>query len=354
LLLVSQAHLAWAGGALFSDWQQIHPELAIETTSEPQQLVIPSALISYRIAHSAADPRIEAVTLKVPRDPEKVAHYATSIAVPGKAQELAAALGQQQRILPQKLQKEGEPLLVKVDEALAPLVDPAVLTAPGGMSTHQHLAIKSAFLRENTAIKDGLLAELALFLSAHQRRELVDELRRKERIEVEQLLLPPFARRVVGKFSVYQGLNCFHAALSFQNPDYTRSPFYNINQEKDHHRLMINSDELWRVLKRDFYPLPSLTTPVKFGDILLYFELASASPKGPGVNEIRHASVYLLDNYTFSKGSKSSYTPYVIKLLADEWKFWAAKTKNLGIKIFRRYGNYVTKLPSPDRIDWLY
>ena len=96
---------------------------------------------------------------------------------------------------------------------------------------------------------------------------------------------------------------------------------------------MINSDELWRVLQGDFYPLPAATTPVKYGDILLYLDPPADAGGVISPNWIKHASVYLMGNYTFSKGSKSSYTPYIIQRLADEWGFWRGKTKNLGIKI---------------------
>ena len=69
---------------------------------------------------------------------------------------------------------------------------------------------------------------------------------------------------------------------------------------------------------------------------------------------IRHASTYLFNSYTFSKGSKSPNSPYIVGTLSDEWQTWKKFTKNLGIKVFRRNQNHVKKRPPKDLVDWIY
>ena len=167
-------------------------------------------------------------------------------------------------------------------------------------------------------------------------------------------LLTPFARKMVGKFLVFRGPNCFHAALAFHSQKITSSPLVNVKEEQGYHRAMINYDELWRAINRHFYRVDPKTSQLKYGDMVVFFDVPE-NP-GPEVNFrwIRHTATYLFGPYTFSKGSKSPDTPYTVKTLADEWDTWRGFSKNLGVQIYRRNSAKVRGMPPGDVTDWIY
>ena len=177
-------------------------------------------------------------------------------------------------------------------------------------------------------------------------------------IDVDTLLLPEFARKMVKKFTIYRGPNCFHAALAFQSPQLTSSSLINVKKESGYHRAMINYDELWRVLSENFYEVNPDKLPLKYGDMLVFFDVpeeqADDLDKPVDFRWIRHTATYLFGGYTFSKGSKSPNTPYTVRTIGEEWKTWKRYTENLGVKVFRRSQKTVKLAPPMDLTDWIY
>jgi hypothetical protein len=202
------------------------------------------------------------------------------------------------------------------------------------------------------------MRQLSLYLGRAEREELVAKLKRGEAVSVDKLLLPEFARKMVRQYIVYRGPNCFHAALAFHSPSLTSSSLINVKKEAGYHRAMINYDELWRALKSDFYEVNPDKIPLKYGDVLVLFDVPEDVENDLDTpvdfRWIRHAATYLFGGYTFSKGSKSPNTPYTVRTVAEEWKTWKKYTSNLGIKVFRRSAKKVKRAPPMDLNDWMY
>lgn len=119
---------------------------------------------------------------------------------------------------------------------------------------------------------------------------------------------------------------------------------------------MINYDELWRVLNRNFYEINPDKTPLKYGDMVVFMDVPPEFEETGVVSFrwIRHTATYLFNHYTFSKGSKSPNSPYTVRTLSEEWKTWKKFTSNLGVKVFRRSIKRVKNQPPKDLVDWIY
>jgi len=138
----------------------------------------------------------------------------------------------------------------------------------------------------------------------------------------------------------------------------TSSSQINVKREVGYHRAMINYDELWRELNQDFYEIEPEKHQLKFGDMLVLFDVPTSyarQPEGPpDFHWIRHTATYLFEGYTFSKGSKSPNTPYGVRTLEEEWNTWKHFSKNLGVKVYRRSLKAINPHPPADQSDWIY
>lgn len=221
---------------------------------------------------------------------------------------------------------------------------------------HHNVTINSRKLFKNRPLRKKFFKQLKGFIDREDRYKIYGKLRRGVDLVVEDDMLPPFAKQMIRKFLVVRGPNCFHAALSFHGQKFTRSPFFNIKIEHGYHKAMINYDELWRTITRNFYEVNTDIHNLKYGDILVFFDV----PDRLGIHEsvnfrwIRHTAIFLFGQYTFSKGSKSPSTPYSIKTINDEWRTWTGYSKNLGLKVFRRNSKRLKKAPPFDLTDWIY
>ena len=170
-------------------------------------------------------------------------------------------------------------------------------------------------------------------------------------------MFPYFSKKSVQRYTVYRGPNCFHSSLAFQGMNYSNSIKFNSKLEKEHHRIMINNDELYRVLTTQFYELNIDTTPLVYGDLIIFLDVPDNIEDLDAnyhYSWIKHATVFLLNEYTFSKGSKSASSAYTIKTLGLELKSWKRYLKNLKIKVYRKsQKNLNSKFIRP-RADWVY
>lgn len=201
-----------------------------------------------------------------------------------------------------------------------------------------------------------LIVQLSKVISKSDLFKIKQLYQRKKPIHLDQHMLPKFAENAVGSFSPFRGPNCFHASLAFHSLKATKNPRINITKESGYHWAMINYDELWRTLDRDFYPINPKKYPLKYGDLMIYFDVPDNTPSEhkPYFRWIKHAAVYLFNDYAFSKGSKSANTSYAIHTISEEWKTWAKHSKKLGLRIFRKKRKYVTKRMNPPLKDWIY
>ena len=203
----------------------------------------------------------------------------------------------------------------------------------------------------------SLIKQTRSFLGASSWHLLRDKIRKRRSLNVSKDLLPPFAQKVVQRYFLYRGLNCFHAAMAFQEEAMLTMAHTNLREEASHHHLMINHDELWHILNWYFYEIDPQTTPLNYGDVVVFFDLPKdySHRQPPQHQWIVHAHAYLFNGFVFSKGSKSPNTPYSIKTMEDEWQGWSRRTQNLALKVFRRsFKDIRRKSPVVSRTSWLY
>jgi hypothetical protein len=334
-----------------SDPGDIDFSLELDVEDHLITVEVPAKKLLMRAKKSAADDRIEPLTLRVPKDSDQLAKLVVDIAKPRSRAKLHRMMMDEIRKADQKSFIDGHLKLTLTEDTLK-LVRLSQLGQLLGKPHHQ-IQILGKNLRSDRDTRTELMRQISPFFTSEERNRLQSKLKRGDPIKLDEEMLPSFAKKMVGEFTVYRGPNCFHASLAFHGRQISNSPWFNVKEEKGYHRSMVNYDELWRTLNSVFYEVDPKTTPLEYGDIMVFFDL----PKEKAAVDfrwIRHAAVYLFDEYSFSKGSKSPDTPYTVKTLDEEWTTWRKYTSNLGVKIFRRTQNRVKSRPPKELADWLY
>ena len=224
-------------------------------------------------------------------------------------------------------------------------------------TTSYDLILQSKKFRWNNKQKDLLLEQVSTYLEAHSLSKLKHYINSETNIDVSTLLLPEFASRVLNKYVVYRGPNCFHAAMGFQDKSLLTMTRTNIRIEPNHHHLMINHDELLRIVNWYFYEIDPKKNPLRYGDVIMFLDVPEDSIENQPAqfDWIVHASAYLFGDFVFSKGSKSPNSPYTIKTIDEEWQTWKKLSSNLAIKVFRKsFDNFKQKSTVVSRSSWLY
>lgn len=333
----------------------LHSTLFLPLTDSVEKVAISEFQLKERAKKAPVDETIEPLTLTIPTGEASKASLIEKVAATDKVRDFAAYLDEALKKGPKPEPKS--PRTVLIDQEGLNLLSPEAFAALYSRNHHK-LTASGMELKNSPEVKRQLLREVTPFLSKAQKSDLKNKIDNGDLIEIDRFLLPEFARRMVGKFISYRGPNCFHAALAFQSPKFTSSNLVNVKEEKGYHRAMINYDELWRILAHNFYEVPAEETPLKYGDMLVFFDVPKDAEKDPTIpvdfHWIRHSATYLFNGYTFSKGSKSSNTPYTVRTLNEEWDTWKSYTKKLGLKVFRRSSKKVKVKPSFDSTDWVY
>jgi hypothetical protein len=337
------------------DSTPLHSILVLPLTDSVEKVKIPEFQLRERALKAAKDETVEPLTLTLPNGTAQKASLLEKVAAPEKVKDFEEYID---RVLQKEKKAEAKtPKTVVIDENGLELISPEAF---GDLFSrnHHNLTASGPELKNSPEVRRQLFKEIAPFLSRSEREDLSDRIKNGAAIEVDRFLLPEFAKKMVGKFISFRGPNCFHAALAFQSPKFTSSSWVNVKEEKGYHRAMINYDELWSILSRNFYEVPATEAPLKYGDILVFFDVPKAAEKDPSIpvdfHWIRHTATYLFNGYTFSKGSKSPNTPYLVRTLNEEWTTWKGYTKNLGLKIFRRSSKKIKVKPAFDATDWVY
>ena len=222
---------------------------------------------------------------------------------------------------------------------------------------HHNVKINTQFLKDNIQLRKEFVKQLSYFLTSKELNKVLSRIDKDETMSVDEHILPSFAKKTVKKYYEYRGLNCFHAALTFQDRGIPKSVYLHPLRHNGYNWRMINNDELWRVLHEGFYEVEANISELKFGDILAFFDKPGEAVDGGFVDFrwLKHATVYLFGEFTFSKGSKSANTAYTVNTLDEEISKWKSLVLNrLSIKVFRKSSTYVTTLPYADQHDWLY
>jgi len=326
--------------------------LNLPVSAKVEQLTMSDRTIKIRAKKAKHKVAIEPLQVIMGGKEEDVTLMANRLARPGKVNELASFLIQALRTAT-PLKPGSNSLVVSIDQAGYELVEPAAFASMYAR-THHSVLLDGQALKSEKTLKDKLMDQLKPYFALRDRNKIMELIHKGTAIAVDKFLLPEFARSMVKRYIVYRGPNCFHAALAFQSPLYTRSSLVNIKEEEGYHRAMINYDELWRAINSNFYEVDPARMPLKYGDMLVFFDVPNTLPASIDYRWIRHASTYLFSGYTFSKGSKSPNTPYAVRTLAEEWTTWQKYSKKLGVKVYRRSSTAVTEPISRNLSDWVY
>ena len=328
---------------------ELNISLAIPVKDNIEKLSVPSKKIRFRVRKNIKDKRVEQIKLSVGRSKKSIREMANEIAKPKYQDQLYT-------VLSEKVSKAKKTNFTNIKVQITKDDLKLIQTSALGRvleKPHHRVQVVGKKISENQIRR--LLNQIRDHIPFKQRKRIRNRLKRKKDVSVDKFLLPPFAKKVIKKFLVFKGPNCFHAALAFHNVNITKSPLINVKKEKGYHRAMINYDELWRAINMNFYEVPPKQSDLQYGDMLVFFDM----PQDEATNFvnfrwIRHTATYLFGSYTFSKGSKSPNTPYTVKTLDEEWRTWRSYTKNLGVKVFRRARKSLGARPPEDRLDWLY
>ncbi|MBC7659598.1 MAG: hypothetical protein H7249_07805 [Chitinophagaceae bacterium] len=330
------------------DLSEFKASLTPSVQDEMEKITIPIKKIKLRINNPKHDETIETVSINVPRSETGLAQFVEKLASPGKAEELG-------NVLLTRIKKAGPSNKDSVKIELMPKDVPFInfKALAKDLAKENHVVTVNTHELTTNGMWDNLKEQLSYLLSKEQMAKINKKVRNGADLSLDEDLLPPFSKRMAGKFIVYRGPNCFHASLAFYDQQLPKSPEVNIKEEEGYHRSMINYDELWRVINGQFYEVNPKHNALKYGDLLVFFQAPEGASKNVNFKWIRHTSVYLLGPYTYSKGSKSPSTPYSVKTLAEEWNTWKGMVPNLSMKVYRRDANAEVKLPQ-ERDDWIY
>ncbi len=330
--------------------------LSLPVKDDLETVKMSEAVMQKRLSEAPKDDTVEPLTVLLNDEETQVVQMAEKVALQGKVDQFADYLRLQMKKA--KPTKKGLPTkTVEIEKDGFDLVDHDAFSDLYSKSQH-NLTIDTATLKSDKILRREFIKQVSPFFKKAERSALLSRIMKGLAIEVNTQLLPEFARKMVKKFTVYRGPNCFHAALAFQSPELTSSSLINVKKETGYHRAMINYDELWRVLSENFYEVNPDKLPLKYGDMLVFFDVPESDAedleKPVDFRWIRHTATYLFGGYTFSKGSKSPNTPYTVRTLGEEWKTWKRYTENLGVKVFRRSQKSVKAHPPLDLTDWIY
>ncbi len=332
------------------DLNLLKASLTLPVTDHLEKITIPAKKLKARAYNPKKDPTVEPISLTVPRSESGLSELSNRLAASGKNHEL-------QDLLLDRIKKQGPTTRSTVKVDLLP-DDFKLLNfhSLGQELSKEHhvVTVKSKELSTERDTWNEFRNQLSYLLPREQLSKISKKVKAGLDLPLDDDLLPAFARKMAGKFIIYRGPNCFHAALAFFDQHLTRMPSINVKEEEGYHKSMINYDELWRVISAEFYEVDPRHTPLKYGDMLVFFGVPPESPKHINFKWIRHTAVYLFGPYTFSKGSKSPNTPYTVKTLEEEWSTWRALTQNLGVKVYRRQLNVSTGQLPINRDDWIY
>ena len=328
--------------------------IALPLEEKHEKVRIPLSKLKTRVKKSEEDKTIEPLSVALGPEERQIVALSERIARVGKEDDLIRYLANTYD-KSDPIKKGSPNRMVVIDKEGYQLVNPHALSDLYA-KTHRKLTLDIDKLNETPRMRRKLMSQIKPFVSSEHFKRLQAQMKQGGKIEIDAELLPEFARKMVGSYLIYRGPNCFHAALAFQSTKLTSSSLFNVKEEKEYHRSMINYDELWRTLNTNFYEVNPDKTPLKYGDVLIFFDVPPDFQDADRIHFkwIRHAATYLFNHYTFSKGSKSPNSPYTIRTVSDEWNTWKKFTKNLGVKVFRRNQKRVTNRPPKDLVDWIY
>lgn len=357
--VLSSAVFALEGSSLvhksskwFFDIDDLRPSLKFKIKDKPKKLKMSLSKMKARIQKSKKDERVEPLYIAMRNDDGVLNSLARKYARKGKETSLYNYF--QNNIGNSSLLKRGSKYRnLSLNDSAFNLLDIDRFVEKFE-AIHHRLELDTTSMKKDKNIRREFLRQIKPYFSKAERKQIAIKIKHGKPIKVDTDLLPEFPKKMVKKFTIYRGPNCFHAAMAFQNKNFTNSVLYNVKKEEGYHRSMINYDELWRILKNEFYEVDLSKYDMEYGDVIAFFDVPTDKPGKVNFRWIKHTATYLFDGYTFSKGSKSSNTPYSVKTLKEEWATWDKYSDLLAVKVFRKSGKSVKKRPSAGLKDWMY
>ncbi len=328
--------------------KDLKPSIELPLVTKELKVDIPLRKLKIRAINFSKDERVDPVQVYVPHNEEKFHDLILQVARKSRRQHV-------EEFFKERIAGKKEKSRYLIDIPKDELRNFRLKGISKAMArVHYDVTVLTKKLNANRKLRREFLNQMKLFLSGTQRMRISKKLRSNKDLILHRDLLPRFARKMAKRYVVFRGPNCFHAALAFHDQMLTRSEEVNVKEEKGYHRAMINYDELWRAINRHFYEVDPQKSDLKYGDMLVFFNLPKGTSNQVNFRWIRHTATYLFGEYTFSKGSKSPNTPYTVKTLGNEWETWRHYTKRLGVKIFRRASRNIDKTPPKDLTDWIF
>ena len=301
-----------------TDVEVLTPSLNIPVRELRTRVRIPPRKIKIRTKRSKKDERVDPVKISLPRNEDELWKLSKKISRYGKSSRLFNFFT---KILRDTGPSDKNAIGYSLERKALKLIDLKTLSEHLSRP-HIDVQVATDYLRNRRGLRRSFIGQISRFMTEQRRNRLLTAVRQRKFLALERDLLPPFASRMVRKFIIYRGPNCFHSALAFHSKSLTNSPRVNVKEEKGYHRAMINYDELWRAINSHFYEIDPERTKLEYGDMLVFFSVPPGSGKRVSFRWIRHTATYLFGPYTFSKGSKSPSTPYTVKTFHEEWKTW--------------------------------
>ncbi|MBP6217564.1 MAG: hypothetical protein KA436_03135 [Oligoflexales bacterium] len=333
------------------------PSLSLTTSDVASSVKLPLELLEKRVFESATDPRIEPVVIPLKKNKIILKDMAQFLSISETEKEnlLFYFLDPKNETLDYKKKKnfwkKNDTLHIKISPEILPIIKKEELIERFFEASHHKISIEPESFAKNPDQLTLFLKQISNFLPKSKLDIIKEKIAETRKLSVDYDLLPSFAKKMIKKFTIYRGPNCFQAAMSFQDEQIPFNHFYNPKIEAEHHPQMINHDELLRILELDFYPIPLHDEKLAYGDVLLFLDVpqqvVERQSQELDFRWFKHTAVYLFGNYVFSKGSKSPNTPYTIKTLDEEWRLWKKYSKNLAVRAFRRNPSYAPEQNKP-------
>ncbi len=311
------------------DLRQLPHGLRLPLRDERRTVTPSPSTLRQRAAATLQDPTIDPIELHLPHGGQERAAFLARLAAPGQLPALRRYAAKRRAAAPGATKDT-----VRLDTEGLALVDQAALLATLAQP-HHHLSLSTTPLRQSALLRRALISELEPYLDAAELATVLANVAAEGELDVDRELLPRIARASVGQFTKYRGPNCFRTALSFQDPRLPSLPAVNSKAEPGFHAAMINNDELWYALTHEFFEVDTARERLRYGDVLVFFDVPNEG--GPiDYRWLKHASTYLLSDYTYSKESYAANSPHTVKRLSDEWQTWQRRLPHFAVKVYRK------------------
>src|SRR5690606_38172032 len=216
---------------------------------EVEKVTIPRRKLEERLRKSEKDKTVEPLNVMIGPEDAQLLALAARIAKVGKEEELINYLREAYKKA--EFVKDGSPnKSVDITKEGFAFVNPDAFVDLYA-KPHRNLSLDLEKLRDTPRMRRKLMKQIRGYFTDDEYKRIQQQVRFGKSANIETLLLPEFARKMVGKYVTYRGPNCFHSALAFQSTVLTSSSLFNVKEENEYHRAMINYDELWRTLNRN-------------------------------------------------------------------------------------------------------